>query len=64
MQQLTYDTQNLAYAEMRLILAKMVWSFDLELDQSSANWIEDCKVFTLWKKPALNVHLKAVDRAT
>jgi len=54
--------QNLAYAEMRLILAKIIWSFDLELDPSSANWLADCKVFSLWKKPALNVHVKEVPR--
>ena len=49
--------KNLAYAEMRLILAKMVWQFDWELDGGSENWLEESKVFLLWKKPVLGVRL-------
>lgn len=55
--------QNLAYAEMRIILAKMIWSFDMELDPKSASWIDDCKVLTLWDKPELAVHVKEAVRA-
>jgi hypothetical protein len=47
---------------MRLILAKIIWSFDLELDPSSENWLEECKVFALWKKPGLAVRVKEVSR--
>lgn len=47
---------------MRLILAKMIWSFDLELDAKSENWIKECKVMTLWDKPNLAVHVKEVGR--
>jgi hypothetical protein len=47
---------------MRLILAKMIWTFDLELDASSDRWIERCKVMTLWEKPPLNVRVKEVVR--
>ena len=54
--------QNLAYAEMRLILAKIIWSFDLELDPKSENWMKECKVMTLWQKPELAVHVKEVAR--
>lgn len=54
--------KNLAYAEMRLILAKIIWSFDLELDAASENWMRECKVFTLWQKPALVVQVKQVMR--
>lgn len=59
---LTTRFQNLAYAEMRLILTKIVWSFDLELDPKSNNWEQECKVMTLWKKPELLVHVKEVVR--
>ncbi|KAK4902586.1 hypothetical protein LTR27_000523 [Elasticomyces elasticus] len=54
--------KNLAYAEMRLILAKMIWSFDLELDQRSATWMDRCYVNTLWVKPELLVRVKEVVR--
>lgn len=59
---LTLLFQNLAYAEMRLILAKTVWSFDLELNPKSENWMRECKVKTLWQKPELAVHVKEVVR--
>ena len=55
--------QNLAYSEMRLILAKMIWSFDLELDPKSADWMERCKVMTLWLKPELLIRMKEVVRS-
>ncbi|KAK4547942.1 hypothetical protein LTR36_010661 [Oleoguttula mirabilis] len=55
--------KNLAYAEMRLIMAKIVWSFDFELDAQSANWMAECKVLTLWAKPELVVRVKEVVRA-
>ncbi|KAK5174974.1 uncharacterized protein LTR77_000110 [Saxophila tyrrhenica] len=54
--------KNLAYAEMRLILAKMIWSFDLELDPKSDDWMKRCKVNTLWEKPELAVRVKEVVR--
>lgn len=57
------NVQNLAYVEMRLILAKLVWSFDMTLDRSAENWLQECKVFALWKKPSLDVHVKEEVRA-
>ncbi|KAK0344296.1 hypothetical protein LTR94_014996 [Friedmanniomyces endolithicus] len=54
--------KNLAYAEMRLIMAKMIWSFDLELDPRSANWMDECLVKTLWIKPELKVRVREVVR--
>ena len=47
---------------MRLILAKMVWSFDMELEARSQNWMDECKVMTLWAKPELAVRVKEVVR--
>lgn len=49
--------QNLAYAEMRSIMARMLWNFDMELCDDSKDWARQ-KVFVLWDKPALNVRLK------
>ncbi|KAK5704610.1 hypothetical protein LTR17_021740 [Elasticomyces elasticus] len=54
---------NLAYAEMRLIMAKMMWSFDLESDPSSAKWMVECEVKVLWVKPEMKVWVKEVVRS-
>ncbi|RSM17484.1 hypothetical protein CDV31_003734 [Fusarium ambrosium] len=53
--------KNLAYAEMRLILARLLWKFDLELLQESKVWDEQ-KTFLLWEKGALLVQLTEVIR--
>ncbi|CAI7619872.1 unnamed protein product [Penicillium glandicola] len=48
--------QHLANAEMRLLLAKLLWNFDLELLAESLNWTEQ-KSFSLWSRPELMVKL-------
>ncbi|KAK4461500.1 cytochrome P450 [Cladorrhinum samala] len=53
--------RNLAYAEMRLILARLFWNFDLEMMPDSQNWNKQ-KIYTLWEKGAINVKLKPVRR--
>lgn len=47
---------------MRVILAKIVFSFDMELQDKELDWIGVQKVFALWEKPALNVKLTPVQR--
>jgi hypothetical protein len=47
---------------MRLILAKVLFTFDLELVDKERDWIGEQKVFTLWEKGALMVRLKPVQR--
>ncbi|KAF9733474.1 hypothetical protein PMIN06_012219 [Paraphaeosphaeria minitans] len=54
--------KNLAYAEMRVILAKIVWHFDLELEPGMDDWLERHKLFMLWEKPALMVKMSKVVR--
>lgn len=49
--------RNLAYHEMRLILAKVLWHFDLELDETCQDWAESQRTFALWEKPPLLVRL-------
>ena len=44
--------RNLAYNEMRLILARVLWNFDLELCDESKGW-SDQKAYILWEKPPL-----------
>jgi cytochrome P450 len=44
---------SLAYAEMKLVLARIIYDFDFELVDPHDDWF-DQKVFTLWdKKPLL-----------
>jgi len=50
--------QHLAMAEMRAILGRVLWHFDVSLCEESANWNKQ-KVFLLWDKPDLMVKLKA-----
>ncbi|MCJ1386575.1 hypothetical protein MMC17_009701 [Xylographa soralifera] len=45
---------NLAYLEMRIILAKMVWQFDLQIGRDF-DWEEENQFHLLWKKPELEV---------
>ncbi|KAH7142783.1 cytochrome P450 [Dactylonectria estremocensis] len=49
--------KNLAYAEMRLILARLIWNFHLELDPRSERWLERNVLSFLWEKPELYVRL-------
>jgi cytochrome P450 len=51
--------RNLAYHEMRLLMAMVLWNFDVELEEESREWA-DQKVFIFWDKRPLMVRLKAV----
>ncbi|OAA59705.1 Cytochrome P450 [Niveomyces insectorum RCEF 264] len=55
--------KNLAYAEMRLILARLLYNFDLEIMPDSRNWSQQ-KIYTLWEKGPLNVKLTPVRKET
>lgn len=39
--------RNLAYAEMRIVLARVLFEFDLELMESSKSWLDNLKSFAL-----------------
>ncbi|KAK4675163.1 hypothetical protein QC764_500720 [Podospora pseudoanserina] len=54
--------RNLAYIEMRLILARVLWNFDLKMDKDSADWMSKQRIFNLWEKGALNAYLTPVQR--
>lgn len=49
--------KNLAYNEMRVILARVLWNFDLELCDESLRWNEH-KSYTLWEKPPMMCRLR------
>lgn len=53
--------KSLAYAEMRLVLAKLLWNFDLELDPESDSWFPH-EMVVIWNSPALHVKLHPVRR--
>jgi hypothetical protein len=50
----------MALHEMRLILSKVLFNFDLELQPESRSWIAQQKVYILWEKAPLMVKLKEV----
>ncbi|KAI1378410.1 cytochrome P450 [Hypoxylon crocopeplum] len=52
--------RNLAYAEMRLILAKIIYNFDMTISDDCRNWLRDQKAFIVWEKPALDIYMTPV----
>lgn len=53
---------NLAYAEMRLILARLLWNFDMGLCEESDDWVNGMKVYAVYQRPPLMVKLTPVTR--
>jgi len=51
----------MAYAEMRVILAKLLWNFDMELRDECRDWLNQVS-YSLWQKTPLMVTLKPVKR--
>ncbi|KAK1517728.1 BCL4p [Colletotrichum costaricense] len=47
--------QNFAYMEINLILAKMLWQYDLELVDKDLDWEQESQLHVMWWKPALMV---------
>lgn len=50
------ESCSLAYAEMRLILARVVYNFDMKLASESSGWLNQ-RSFALWEKNPLLVYL-------
>lgn len=53
---------NLAYVELRLVLARLLWNFELVLDESCTSWAEDLVEYFGWEKTSLQVYLDAKKR--
>ncbi len=49
-------------SEMRTILARIVFNFDLELDPASYRWEQDQRAYAFWVKDPL--HIKISERAS
>lgn len=45
----------LALLEIRLIMAKMLWAYDMELVDPAQEWLSENGFAVLWEKPALYV---------
>jgi len=56
--------QNFAWAEMRSILARLVWNFEMELCPESEVWGKGQKVYFVWFKSPLMVKLTARSETT
>ncbi|EOA81121.1 uncharacterized protein SETTUDRAFT_24624 [Exserohilum turcica Et28A] len=56
--------RNLAYQEMRLILANIIYNFDLDLEDDSQGWIERQKTFNVWDRGPLNPVIDAAFRSS
>ncbi|KAF2133504.1 cytochrome P450 [Dothidotthia symphoricarpi CBS 119687] len=52
--------KNMAYHEIRLVISKVLYNFDLELCAESGDWAEQ-ETFILWQKTPLMCRLKAVN---
>lgn len=55
------DHASLAYVEMRTILARTLWNFDLKIADESLRWV-DQKNYSLWDKPSLSAYATPVVR--
>lgn len=48
---------------MRLVLARVIYDFDMRLADESRDWMDKCKIFTVWVKEPLYVYLTPVERS-
>jgi cytochrome P450 len=58
--------KDLSYMEMRLVVARMIWNFDLKNADSAWEWDSDgemknMKAYSTWQKPELKVTIHRVD---
>jgi hypothetical protein len=56
------NLNSLAYAEMRLLLAKMLWHFDFELEKPEEDWYGGLKSYMVWDRRNLNIRLTPVQQ--
>jgi hypothetical protein len=52
----------MSYMEMRLVLARMLWNFDIKNADDMLEWdpagdFQNMKAYSTWQKSGLNVHL-------
>ncbi|OLN85229.1 putative sterigmatocystin biosynthesis P450 monooxygenase stcF-like protein 1 [Colletotrichum chlorophyti] len=47
--------KSMAYAELRIVLTKLLWNFDIELMDESKGWTSKQKIYLIWQKVPLMV---------
>ena len=54
--------RNLAMAELRVLVARLVWGFDMEVVEESKGWgiLRRQRVFLVYEKPPMLVRLRPV----
>lgn len=60
-------SRSLSYLEMRIILGRLLWNFDIESVDGAPNWNPEnemgrARAFMTWEKPDLNLRLVPVQR--
>ncbi|OTB04031.1 hypothetical protein M426DRAFT_73617 [Hypoxylon sp. CI-4A] len=50
--------RNLAWLELRTVLSKLLWTYDLKMINDEVDWHRDSRMLTLWRKPALWVRVE------
>ncbi|GME44582.1 putative cytochrome P450 [Neofusicoccum parvum] len=51
--------RNFAYMQINLIFAKMLWKYDLKLQNPELDWEEQSRMYVMWWKPKAMVHFTA-----
>lgn len=46
---------------MRMILARVIFNFDMKIAEDSKGWMERQYIYLFWQKGPLHVHLTPVD---
>ncbi|OAG41721.1 hypothetical protein AYO21_03956 [Fonsecaea monophora] len=54
--------KQVALTEARLVIAKLLWHFNMELDGDHPTWVEDARFYVLWELQPLKVRLTPVER--
>jgi hypothetical protein len=49
---------SLGYAEISVIIARLLWSFEITVSEQSQNWQDGLKGWVLWDKKPLWLHLR------
>jgi len=50
--------KSLAYAEMRLIISRLLYAFDISLADDKKDWISSQRAYFVWDKQPLMVNLR------
>ncbi|KAL4733555.1 cytochrome P450 [Aspergillus similis] len=50
--------RNVAYMEINLILARLIWTYDMELVNKSMDWESESSLHVMWSKPELKVRFR------